>query len=153
MRGSSKFAKALSIILALLIILVAWIGFQLGTHRHTGLLRALSEAKHFIEAKHFLREVSQSSDPQQQSVSTPPGPLHSVSLSWKASSSPVLGYNIYRRDALGVAKLNSAPVDGTTYVDRSVQPGQTYYYVTKAVTARGAESSASNEVRADIPLP
>ena len=147
MRRSSKFAKALSVVLALLTIPVAWIGFQLGTTGHTGILQALRDAKHFFVEK------SQPPPPQQPSVSTPTGPQHSVSLSWKASSSAVLGYNVYRRDGLGVAKLNAAPFNATTYVDRTVQPGQTYFYVTKAVTAKGTESSASNEVRADIPLP
>jgi fibronectin type 3 domain-containing protein len=141
----SKSAKALRVVLALLTLSVAWVGFQLGTHRHTGILRAL------VEAKHFLSEVSLSSLTQQRSVSTPTGPQHNVSLSWKASNSPVIGYNVYRGDGLGLSKLNSAPVTETTYVDRTVQPGQTYRYVTKAVTAKGTESSASNEVRVDIP--
>jgi fibronectin type 3 domain-containing protein len=65
----------------------------------------------------------------------------------------VVGYNVYRRGTSGVVKLNLEPVTGTSYVDRTVQPGQTYFYVTKAVNARGTESSPSNEVRADIPSP
>jgi fibronectin type 3 domain-containing protein len=65
----------------------------------------------------------------------------------------VVGYNVYRRGTSGVLKLNLEPVTGTSYVDRTVQPGQTYFYVTKAVNARGTESSTSNEVRADIPSP
>jgi fibronectin type 3 domain-containing protein len=53
----------------------------------------------------------------------------------------------------GVIKINSEPITGTSYVDSAVQPGQTYYYVTKAIAANGRESSASNEVQATIPSP
>ena len=135
------------IVLGVLALVVAWIGFQLGTHRHTGILRALANAKH------FLSEASTSANVQQRSASTPAGPQHSVNLSWKASTSPVVGYNVYRRGSSGVVKLNSEPVTATSYVDRTVQPGQTYFYVTKAVNAKGAESAPSNEVRADVPTP
>ncbi|MGA9963691.1 MAG: hypothetical protein WBQ10_00665 [Terriglobales bacterium] len=51
-----------------------------------------------------------------------------MNLSWKASPSAVFGYNVYRRGASGVVKLNSEPVTGTSYVDRTVQVGQTYFY-------------------------
>jgi hypothetical protein len=129
----------------LLALLVVWIGLQLGTHRHTGILRAL------VKANHFLSDASPSRDAQQHGASAPTGPQHSVNLTWKPSTSAVVGYNIYRRDASGVAKLNSAPVTDTSYVDHTVQPGHTYYYVIKAVSARGSESSASNEIRADVP--
>ena len=33
-----------------------------------------------------------------------------------------------RRSTSGVVKLNSEPVTGTSYVDRTVRPGQTYFY-------------------------
>src|SRR5271167_2179344 len=117
-----KSTKASTIALGVLALLVAWIGFQLGTHRHTG-------------------------------ISAPAAKQHSVNLSWKASTSAVVGYNVYRRGTSGLVKLNSVPVAGTSYVDSTVQPGQTYYYMTKAVNAKGTESTASNEIRADIPSP
>jgi len=44
----SKFATGLRIILGLFALLVVWIGFQLGTHRHTGILRTLAEAKQLL---------------------------------------------------------------------------------------------------------
>jgi len=141
---SSKSAKASIIVLGAVVLLVAWIGFQLGTHRHTGILRALAEAKH------FLGEASTSKDVQRD-AGAPAGPQHSVSLSWKPSSSVVVGYNVYRRGASGLVKLNVEPIAGTSYIDHTVQPGQTYFYVTKAVNAKGSESTASNEIRADIP--
>ena len=97
--------------------------------------------------------MSASPNVQQRSASGPARLEHSVNLSWKASPSAVFGYNVYRRGASGVVKLNSEPVTGTSYVDRTVQVGQTYFYVTKAVSAKGTESTASNEVCADIPSP
>ena len=135
------------IVLGLLTLVVAGISFQLSTHRHTGILRTLAQAKH------RLSEMSASTNVQQRSASAPAGLQHSVTLSWKASPSAVVGYNVYRRGASGVVKINSEPVTGTSYVDRTVQSGQTYFYVIKAVNPKGGESTASNEIRADIPSP
>ena len=126
---------------------IAWICFQLGTHRHTGILRTLAEARQ------FLSNASNSPDVKQPRASASSGRQHSVNLSWKASTSAVVGYNVYRRGTLGSTKINSAPVIGTSYADSSVQPGQTYYYVTKAVSSAGTESSPSNEVRVVVPSP
>jgi len=105
------------------------------------------------EAKHFLEQKSSSADAQKAQPSAPSGPKHSVNLSWKASTSPVVGYNVYRRGPSGLIRLNFAPVPGTSYADGTVQPGQTYFYVIKAVNANGTESTTSNEVRADVPSP
>jgi fibronectin type 3 domain-containing protein len=127
------------------VLLIFWMGFQLGTHRHSGILRAL------IEAKHFLTDVSTSAGARQQKGNEPPGSQHKVNVSWKASTSPIVGYNLYRRGTSGVVKLNLEPIPRTTYVDSTVQAGQTYFYVAKAVNARGTESTPSNEVRVDIP--
>ena len=131
----------------------AWIAFQLGTHRHTGILRILAGAKHFIEAKHFITDAPTFFHSQQPEAKLPPGPQHTVTLSWKPSTSAVVGYNVYRRGASGVIRLNFAPVSATSYVDSTVSAGQTYFYVTKAVSAKGPESAPSNEVRADVPTP
>ena len=43
------------------------------------------------------------------------------------------------------------PNSGTTFVDGSVQSGQTYYYVVTAVDTSGTESAYSNQVQAAIP--
>jgi hypothetical protein len=147
MGATSKSTKALRIVLAILVLAFAWICFQFGTHHHTGILRTVAEAKH------FLSNASTSPDGQARHGNASPGPQHSVNLSWKPSTSPVIGYNVYRRGPSGLVKLNLAPVTGTTYVDNTVQPGQTYYYTTKAVGLSGTESSPSNEVRAPIPSP
>src|SRR5437660_897512 len=75
---------------------------------------------------------------------------HSVSLSWNASTSQVLGYNVYRGGQSGgpYTKINSALDAIAIYLDSSVQGGQTYYYVTTAVNGSGVESGYSNRVQA-----
>ena len=78
---------------------------------------------------------------------------HSVALSWDASTSHVIGYNIYRGTASGgpYAKLNPSATTTTVYTDSSVQSGQTYYYVTTAVDSGNVESAYSNQATAEIP--
>jgi hypothetical protein len=80
---------------------------------------------------------------------------HSVDLSWTASPSQVVGYNIYRGSSPGTHnnKLNGSPVAGTTFTDHNVQSGKTYYYVARAVDANSQESVDSNEAQAVIPNP
>ena len=80
---------------------------------------------------------------------------HSVGLSWIPSSSPVVGYNIYRSKTSGGPYTKLTPVlePSTNYVDISVQSGQTYYYVNTAVDSHGAESKYSTQLRALIPSP
>jgi hypothetical protein len=79
--------------------------------------------------------------------------LHSVTLSWGASNSPVLGYNVYRSPKPGgpYTRINPDLVRGLTYSDHDVQSGMTYYYVTRAVDAKGRESGNSNESPANVP--
>jgi hypothetical protein len=146
MRAWSKRTSAVTILAAVCVLGLAWICFQVGTTGHTGILRAL------VGVKHFLRNASIPAAAQSPRASALTGPQHSVTLSWQASKTEGVGYNVYRRDASGTVKLNSAPVAQTTYVDKTVQPGQTYYYMTKAVSAKG-ESIPSNEVRVNIGSP
>lgn len=79
--------------------------------------------------------------------------IHTVTLTWKASTSHVAGYNMYRTTTSGVnyIRTNHDLIKGLTYVDDSVKSGITYYYVTRAVDDRGNESVNSNETRAVIP--
>lgn len=81
--------------------------------------------------------------------------FHSVSLSWTASTSTVVGYNIYRSTVSGgpYTKVNSTPVSGTTYTDQTVLGNTTYYYVATAVSSTGSESTYSNQVSASVPGP
>jgi hypothetical protein len=81
--------------------------------------------------------------------------IHNVDLTWNLNQTQVAGYNIYRALQSGgpYSKLNSSLKTGTTYSDRNVQAGQTYYYVTTAVSANLVESSYSNQATAVIPVP
>lgn len=77
-----------------------------------------------------------------------------VALSWKASTSSVIGYNVYRGATSGgpySSKLTSSPVAALTFRDATVQAGQTYYYVVTAVNASGAESTHSNPASVTVP--
>ena len=80
---------------------------------------------------------------------------HSAVLTWKASTSVVGGYYVYRSENSGAPykKLNSSPIRETTYKDSSVQAGHTYLYLVTAVDAIGHESGFSNQVRATVPSP
>jgi hypothetical protein len=86
-------------------------------------------------------------------ATTPPPTQHTVDLSWKASTSQVAGYNVYRGTKSGgpYSKLNSIVETATTYLDSSVSSSATYYYVTTAVNSSGAESSYSNQVQVTVP--
>jgi len=78
---------------------------------------------------------------------------HSVSLTWGASPSVVVGYYVYRGTQSGgpYTKLNSPSLADLTYSDGAVQAGQTYFYVVSAVDSNAVESGYSNEVSAAIP--
>jgi predicted phage tail protein len=69
-----------------------------------------------------------------------------ITISWQPpaanidNSTPVnlLGYNVYRTDEsqteTGTQPLNSAPISGTEYADRTFQFGNNYRYVVRAVS-------------------
>jgi Abnormal spindle-like microcephaly-assoc'd, ASPM-SPD-2-Hydin len=86
-------------------------------------------------------------------------PVHSVNLSWSAStSSNVSGYNIYRApyaSACGsFSKINSLLNTGTLYTDSAVVDGATYCYTTTAVNTSNGESGDSNVVsHVQVPAP
>jgi hypothetical protein len=78
----------------------------------------------------------------------------SVKLTWDASTSPVIGYDVYRRtmNGRGYEKINRALVTGqTSYKDETVLSGTTYYYMARAVDAKGRESFDSAEVAVTVP--
>ena len=81
------------------------------------------------------------------------GKTHTATLTWKASSSHIAGYNVYRSIVSGqkYQKINSSLVHGVTYADNTVQSGVTYYYVTRSVDDQGHESANSNETSVFIP--
>jgi Abnormal spindle-like microcephaly-assoc'd, ASPM-SPD-2-Hydin len=78
---------------------------------------------------------------------------HSVVLSWVASTSAVVGYNVYAGGVSGgpYSKLTTSPVATTSYTDSSTQSGQTRYYVVTSVSASNVESAYSNQTSATIP--
>ena len=77
---------------------------------------------------------------------------HSVSLVWNASTSTVIGYNIYRKTGNGgFVQLNGSRITGLTYSDDSVTSGTTYTYVATALDSGGDESADSNQAVAVIP--
>ena len=79
---------------------------------------------------------------------------HSVTLSWTASTSNVVGYDIYRgtqHSGPYPVKLNSSPQSNTTFTDSTVQSGVTYFYVVTAEDANHVQSDYSNEAPATIP--
>jgi hypothetical protein len=78
---------------------------------------------------------------------------HSVVLNWNASTSTVVGYNVYRSttSGSGYTLINSGLIAALTYQDNNVQSGATYYYVATAVDASGNESTDSNQSTAVIP--
>jgi hypothetical protein len=82
-----------------------------------------------------------------------PQQVHSVALTWNASTSTVSGYNIYRSTLSGGSyfRINPSLVAGLSYTDSTVQNTVTYYYVTTAVDSTGTESIYSNQVSAVIP--
>jgi hypothetical protein len=78
---------------------------------------------------------------------------HSVQLTWLASTSIVVGYNIYRSTTTGgpYVKINATLVAALTYTDSSVASSTIYYYVATSVDPSGSESGYSIESSASIP--
>jgi fibronectin type 3 domain-containing protein len=76
-----------------------------------------------------------------------------VSLNWNASTSTVVGYNVYRGTTSSgpyPTKVASS-VAVTDYTDSTVASGTTYYYVVTAVDSNNNESAYSNQATAVIP--
>ncbi|HLY40616.1 MAG TPA: choice-of-anchor D domain-containing protein [Terracidiphilus sp.] len=99
---------------------------------------------------------SSSNDPVDVVTLTGTGVSHRVELNWNApANSPVSiqGYHIYRNSNGGSTYqlINQTIDQNTTYVDGSVQSGQTYEYEVKAVDTNGMESPPSNTTSVTIP--
>jgi hypothetical protein len=86
-------------------------------------------------------------------------PVHTVNLSWNASTSPnISGYNIYRapytNSCGSFSKINSLLNTGTLYTDSNVTDGTSYCYASTAVDTSNTESGYSNIVsNVQIPAP
>lgn len=75
---------------------------------------------------------------------------HSVSLSWTASTTSGVGYNIYRAkystSCGSFSKVNATPNAATSYTDDTVVKATSYCYGVKAVNTANQESDYSNVV-------
>ena len=78
---------------------------------------------------------------------------HSVRLNWNASTTPGVGYLVYRSETSGgpFSPLFGTTTDSLSYQDTTVSAGTTYYYVVTAVDPSGAQSVYSNQVTAVVP--
>ncbi len=77
---------------------------------------------------------------------------HKVALNWKASTSAVIGYFVYRGPAPNsLSKLIASVDPSPSYTDTSVVGGQTYYYAVTSVDSSNIESAPSNQVSVTIP--
>lgn len=81
--------------------------------------------------------------------------LHSVTLAWTPSVSPVPGYNVYRMSPAGgpVVKLSTRPVAANHFTDTTVEAGHAYSYFVTSVDSKGVESGPSVPVYAFVPAP
>jgi fibronectin type 3 domain-containing protein len=81
---------------------------------------------------------------------------HSVSLSWTASTTAGVTYNVYRGSATGVCSGVVTPyatgIAATTFTDLNVANGSTDVYAVSAV-GTGGESACTSEVQAQVPNP
>ena len=118
-----------------------------GTITQSGLFTAPRAAE-----SDLVTATSQGNTAKSASASIIVLPPHAVTLNWSASASTVVFYKVYRGAVSGGPyNLLSTNVTTTTYTDSTVQSGTTYYYVTSAVDAAGAESIFSNEFQSLIP--
>lgn len=82
---------------------------------------------------------------------------HSATLSWAASPTAGVTYNVWRSTVSGgedsaatAINVNLAPVAGLTYTDTTIVAGTTYFYVVRAINSAGVASGDSNEVMGQV---
>jgi hypothetical protein len=83
-----------------------------------------------------------------------PSTPHSIDLTWSPSSSDgIVGYNVYRSSVSGgpYNPITSNPIASSVYIDHTVGPAQTFYYVVTALATGGQESGFSDEVAVATP--
>ena len=85
---------------------------------------------------------------------------HSVQLNWRASETKEIdGYYVYRAEGTPSAnyiRITPKPIKKTTFEDRKVTPGNTYWYAVSAVQKLGkkeVESDRTPPAKAEIPKP
>lgn len=95
--------------------------------------------------------------PAPASVSTSVTEDGSVLLTWNPVTAPgLIGYHVHRGDEPGgpYLRLTTDPVPPSStpsYIDRTIEPGQTYYFVTTSVNSTGMESAYSQEASMSVP--
>jgi hypothetical protein len=107
-----------------------------------------------VEIKVFAHDVFPPAVPSGlQAVFSGPGQERFIDLIWTPVGDADLdGYNVYRREAGGVAmKLNLELVKTPAYRDMKVEAGKTYFYSVSAVDERGNESARSEESSERVP--
>ena len=84
------------------------------------------------------------------------GNAHTVTLSWTASTTPNVSYNVHRAATSGgtYTKIGSVGVGVLSYIDSTALAGETYFYVATAVDSSNNESARSAPpVQATVPFP
>jgi fibronectin type 3 domain-containing protein len=85
-----------------------------------------------------------------------PGAPH-VCLTWTASTTAGVTYNVYRAITAGgenfSVPLNTSPITAVFFYDTTVAIGTTYFYKVVAVGTGGVLSLPTPEVQAQIPVP
>lgn len=73
--------------------------------------------------------------------------VHQIVLTWNASTTAGVNYNIYRGTVSGgpYTKLNSTPIVGLTYSDTTGVGGTKYFYVETAVCTAACPAGISGE--------
>lgn len=78
---------------------------------------------------------------------------HYVTLTWTASTTSNVTYNVYRTTTSGVYSTPLASAGAaTSFTDYTVVAGQTYYYAITAVSG-ASESAYSTPAQATVPTP
>jgi hypothetical protein len=96
--------------------------------------------------------ITSASKTSSANTSEPAG--HFVTLTWvPPTSADVAAYNVYRSKSAIGPFLRTATVAAANheYVDKSVETGDTYYYVLTSVSLEGMESADSTSAIAPVP--
>lgn len=93
---------------------------------------------------------SQESNPDKSTLTATPSDK-SITFTWTKprDTRNIAGYNLYRGTVSGKQSstpVTDFPIEGTSYTDKNVKSGTTYYYVLKAVYKDKTLGPASNEV-------
>ncbi len=87
--------------------------------------------------------------------SAPSSSKHVVTLSWEASNSTNVSYQVYRGETPGgpYIRLTASAITALGYSDSNVESGIEYFYVATSVDKHGTESLYSQEIAVTIPNP